>query len=424
VPSNFIRPTPVPYQGGDKNYSGVTELVKNLQAISKRRAEQEHRKGQLKIAQDAANRQLRIDSDARAQLGFENRLVEATEMAKIKGMSAPDQEVPTIEVIKPDGSVMLVAAPYQKKVLDRLGQVTQAGSTAQMIQLPDDPAYGSFAGQVVPLSLATTMIGNNYRVTPERAAQIAFELHQKKRAFDVANPMPGTAASKQVWVWEFGTSDDSPGRMVMRHVDAVAAAPDGTYAKSTPTGKGSRLGTVLEIFGGPDSSNPASLWNAAKAMNKGKTGGFGRVGGVIGTKYRVWSGDEPFTRAYQDQLSGFASQIAKEFGESGRLSDQDILRTVKLFPVPGDTELETDIKLGQIWRVLEYARRAGQPRPDILGKEKIGWTQAALAEVEPPSRQVVGGAAEQVGGAAELLNEIDPNGPGAGFIPRQPTGRQ
>ena len=398
---------------------GVDLLVKNLQAIQQRKAREALLAERNSIMAGNVDRQRQSDINAQAQIDFENRLTEARELAKIKALEKTPTEagpavdpltglpqtteeaakpIPisdrTIKVKKPDGSELQIAAPSQEELLDTMRLTTDAQTQKQgsTVTLPDDPEkYGEYAGTEVPTSFATTL-ENNMNKTPPRDPVAD---HKAKRLFDIANPKADAADTGHSWVWEYGTGSDNPGRMVIRSNDAIRSAPDGTYAKKAPSGKASRLGSVMEIFGGPESMNPASLWNAAKAMNKGKEGGLGRVEGVAGTKFRIWTGDEPFSRAYQDQLAGFASQIAKEFGESGRLSDQDILRTVNLFPTPADTEEETDIKLNQIWRVLEYARSAGQPRPtDVIGVEKKGWTQSALPEEQgsPEILNTIGGA--------------------------------
>ena len=152
--------------------------------------------------------------------------------------------------------------------------------------------------------------------------------------------------------------------------------------------KDKRGGSVMEIFGGPNSNDPASLWNAATAMNEGKTGGLGRMTGAIGTAYRSFMGEEPLTRNYQKQLAGFSSMIAKEFGEAGRLSDQDIQRTMNLFPTPGDTEEETAISLGLIWKVIRYGQGRAERPVDVLGETDETHTFSVLntegTDEEPP----------------------------------------
>jgi hypothetical protein len=56
---------------------------------------------------------------------------------------------------------------------------------------------------------------------------------------------------------------------------------------------------------------------------------------------------------YTTALQGFASSIAKAFGESGVLTNQDIQRATGLFPKVGENPKTTLIKLQRIKSVME-----------------------------------------------------------------------
>lgn len=95
-----------------------------------------------------------------------------------------------------------------------------------------------------------------------------------------------------------------------------------------------KVGQIVNVLGG-----------LALRLNEGIDPSVsGRIQGMW-MKFSAALNLDPDAQVYGDSLAGAASQLAKAFGESGRLSDQDIQRTVNMFPRPGDSEEVTRRKL-------------------------------------------------------------------------------
>jgi hypothetical protein len=105
---------------------------------------------------------------------------------------------------------------------------------------------------------------------------------------------------------------------------------------------------VRAMIGDPTKKD--SIWNLVSRINQ--TGGLaGRAVG-IGRRGAAALGEDPDVQVYQDQMMGMASRLAKAFGESGRLSDQDIARTVNMFPRVGDSPEVTQRKMERISQLI------------------------------------------------------------------------
>jgi hypothetical protein len=88
----------------------------------------------------------------------------------------------------------------------------------------------------------------------------------------------------------------------------------------------------------------------------------GRVGGAIKAG-KALVGFEPEVRTYNEFLSAFTGNLAKQFGgEKGRLTDQDIARAKKMALKVTDTPAERKIK-EDVWKVLA--------NPDVDTDEEI-----------------------------------------------------
>lgn len=133
---------------------------------------------------------------------------------------------------------------------------------------------------------------------------------------------------------------------------AVAGAAPGTYSPPPSAAQRalSQQGEMArQIIGGPE--QPDSIWDLASRINT-HSGLTGRVVG-LGRRGAAMAGSDPDVQVYQDQLAGMASRLAKAFGESGRLSDQDILRTVNMFPRVGDSPEVTTRKLQRVSALID-----------------------------------------------------------------------
>ena len=116
-------------------------------------------------------------------------------------------------------------------------------------------------------------------------------------------------------------------------------------------GQAAQMAGVGKMIGGPD-DEPGSdtIWSLAKAINT--TGGVaGRATGLA-RRGAALAGEDPDVQVYTDQLAGMSSRLAKAFGESGRLSDQDIQRTVNMFPRVGDSPEVTDRKMMRVMSLI------------------------------------------------------------------------
>ncbi len=104
-----------------------------------------------------------------------------------------------------------------------------------------------------------------------------------------------------------------------------------------------------QMIGNPDQED--SIWALAAKINQ-TAGIAGRAIG-LGRRGAAALGEDPDVQVYQDQLAGMASRLAKAFGESGRLSDQDIMRTVNMFPRIGDSPEVTDRKMQRVSSLID-----------------------------------------------------------------------
>jgi hypothetical protein len=151
----------------------------------------------------------------------------------------------------------------------------------------------------------------------------------------------------------------------------------------------SKLDMARAALGGPDGGRKDSLWNLAVGFNTDAS----MLGAIKGpltefasnvTKGRV----SPSMALYTSQIRGFASAIAKAMGEAGRLSDQDIERTVMMFPRPGDSPELTERKLQAVWDVMnsdpeamrQYIKGRGV-MPEPISMNLVGGNEDVKAEL-------------------------------------------
>jgi hypothetical protein len=186
-------------------------------------------------------------------------------------------------------------------------------------------------------------------------------------------------------------------------------APEGRTAPQTEAQKrsGALLGTKLEADYVRDPSSPTGWKKVMKRVGEGaelnmkpgagllgreermgkvaelveELGGLatgintvpGVEGRIVGNfrKIKAAFNMDPDVQLYTDSLAGAASQLAKAFGESGRLSDQDIQRTVNMFPRVGDSpevsqrKLDLiDILVGKVFSTPPNSAEANTPLVD------------------------------------------------------------
>jgi hypothetical protein len=142
-------------------------------------------------------------------------------------------------------------------------------------------------------------------------------------------------------------------------------APPGTYSDVRPVATSVRkadpakLKMAYNALG--SATAPNSLWDLAVKINTG-TGMLSALKAVGKRKLTEMApeamsqSDDPQIQQiflYTTALQGFASSIAKAFGESGVLTNQDIQRATGLFPKVGESPKTTLIKLNRIKSVME-----------------------------------------------------------------------
>jgi hypothetical protein len=180
--------------------------------------------------------------------------------------------------------------------------------------------------------------------------------------------------------------------------------PGAAFSRAERMGKVAQL---VDVLGG-----------TVMEMNKGIEPG---VGGRITGAWRRFSAminDDPDAQFYNDSLSGAASQLAKAFGESGRLSDQDIQRTVNMFPKIGDSEEVTRRKLALI-NILVGKVFGDEASPLPLlergGLESMAAQEANTALVDKAVQDLGGvGGVEPGGGVRRAMSVANAQGGGGG----------
>jgi len=116
-----------------------------------------------------------------------------------------------------------------------------------------------------------------------------------------------------------------------------------------------RLAMAQAALGGPQVKD--SLWNLITQINTEATPAKGLATGAVRAMVaekipRLASYTDPLAAKYTDQIRGFASSIAKAFGEAGMLTNQDIERAIGLFPRIGESSQTTLDKLVNVKRVM------------------------------------------------------------------------
>jgi hypothetical protein len=170
-------------------------------------------------------------------------------------------------------------------------------------------------------------------------------------------PKPSsTSGEKGQWLTR--TED---GKRVWVSDEMKRTAPEGMFSDVRPTSTSVRkadpakLKMAYSALGGPDVKD--SLWNLAVTINTdpsmaGAVKGWARDVNAAHNP-RAASRMDPTAVKYRSQIMGFASSIAKAFGESGVLTNQDIQRAVNLFPLIGDDPTVTADKLNRVKAVMQ-----------------------------------------------------------------------
>lgn len=252
----IIRPTPVPYQGGDKNYSGVTELVKNLQAISKRRAEQDRYNQVMKVRQDAEARALqqqRLNEeyrtagleqnaktydqsilayktrqkrlDAELKLGAEKRQREADDLAYTRGREK-DEDTREAEALRHARAIEL----HGLQVADAAGRPAATKPSG----VPDDPSTPEDESiTIVPRTSAMgfELLDRDQINLNKRAAADASRTSNLESITGQYGAMGSFDPSNGEYTWENGNSGNVFDKVDPRLENALAFATQADDAK-------------------------------------------------------------------------------------------------------------------------------------------------------------------------------------------------
>jgi hypothetical protein len=171
--------------------------------------------------------------------------------------------------------------------------------------------------------------------------------------------------------------------------------PEGFQPKGTDD-RLVKVGQIVDVLGG-----------LALKLNEGIDPSVsGRIKGAW-MKMSAMLNLDPDAQVYGDSLAGAASQLAKAFGESGRLSDQDIQRTVNMFPRPGDSETVTRRKL-EIINILVGRGIGDNPLPK-------GSAESLQAQAE--NKMLVDQFANELSGG---YGTVEPGGGVLSGIPENP----
>lgn len=258
----------------------------------------------------------------------------------------------------------------------------QSSLLGQMIQLPEDDRLGDLSGKSIPKALLPMLPS-----MMKHPATGSFEDFVIRKYGD--NPSPAQLEdARKIWAeqghvtvnvpkdkrkWVTKKNKDGSTERVFITEEEIATAPPGLYSdikQQAPKADSKGLETARRMVG--TLGDPDSIMSLVTRINTHE-GVAGRVTGLI-QKGKAALGTANDVQLYQDQLAGFASQLAKAFGESGRLSDQDIQRTTNMFPRVGDGAKLTTRKMLRIYKMLEVdpaavleAIHGGAPLPDVPG---------------------------------------------------------
>lgn len=262
------------------------------------------------------------------------------------------------------------AAEDFKTKLEQERQLAEAKDVD--VTIPDDPKYGALAGVTVPKTVAAVILRGTKEDPFANYKGVGGGYLEKLSNGTVSfhDTTPSVAPGEQrVWA-----TRNENGKQTREFVtkDQLTSAPPGLYSDVKPATSSIRkadpakLEMALNALG--DEKTAGSLWDLATRINVGK-GMMAALRGVgrrrlteISPEMASQSNDEQLKliNLYQSGIKGFASSIAKAFGEAGVLTNQDIERAVGLFPRPGESPDATRQKLVRVKEVM----MAGRSNPD------------------------------------------------------------
>jgi hypothetical protein len=250
--------------------------------------------------------------------------------------------------------------------------------------LQDPPNLSSFLGAQARGERAenpepVTIDGQPTLATP---SEIAAAKTAGKRVAPYQAPSQA-AGAKGRWVTRI-----TDNKRVWLSDEALTSADPGEYSDVRPPTElirkldPARVKMAQRALGGPKVKD--SLWALATEINKGGEGMGGAVSGAMrdftATHLpRVASRTDPQAVKYKTQIQGFASAIAKAFGETGMLTNQDIKRATDLFPLIGDSPDVTGDKLTRIQAVMSDPLEGFRA---IFDRDPKGGAGAAAGPVE------------------------------------------
>ncbi len=85
----------------------------------------------------------------------------------------------------------------------------------------------------------------------------------------------------------------------------------------------------------------------------------------------------PDVRIYTDTVEGFAPLLARALGHSGVLTEQDVARTIRVLPIPGESREVRDAKIAMLRRIMNIAPPLFDGRPESTESSEF---QSRLAE--------------------------------------------
>jgi hypothetical protein len=253
--------------------------------------------------------------------------------------------------------------PEFQEALSKMSPVSQAIIKMNIGEdgLMKNPGVGSLS--------ATLRSGamRRYVVNGQPTTMTDAEAMERQDAGDdvqLAAPAPPMTPDKK-WV---AVTELATGQRVRITEDEWNNAPPGKYSDIKPPSSSIRkadpakLNMAYEALGGPGVKD--SLWELAVAINKDKglwtaIKGMGVEGLATLTPQIASQSGNPATvlaSKYIRQVKGFASSIAKAFGEAGVLTNQDIQRAVNLFPRIGESPETTLDALNRVKAVMEAGR--------------------------------------------------------------------
>lgn len=155
-----------------------------------------------------------------------------------------------------------------------------------------------------------------------------------------------------------------------------------------------KMGAAMDIVG--DLNDPDTITSLAMELNAGNDGVIDRAMGSIlslagqsGYTGTIGGKSAQSANVYNSQMRGMASILAKSFGESGRLSDQDIERTVQMFPVIGEPAPVTERKIARIKsliRAIAHSPEGSAEQNSLLVDQaamELGGRDTGAGVVEP-----------------------------------------